>query len=237
VIVAAKEGAGKMSKSLLVLLGAAAGVALMSASAHAAFSINFDALQNDELVNNFYNGGFGSLGSGPGPNYGVTFTNAYVLNEYDNNEGELVTPPNSITFLSGSGSIMDVAAGFTTGFSFNYSAPYYGGDVTVWSGLDGTGTQLANLSLPTTPAGVDPGCGGHEYCPDVPFGVLFSGIAQSVNFSGSADYIVFDDITVGSGTVITGGVPEPSTWAMMMVGFAGLGFAGWRKARPVTSIA
>jgi hypothetical protein len=26
-------------------------------------------------------------------------------------------------------------------------------------------------------------------------------------------------------------VPEPSTWAMMLLGFAGLGFAGHRKAR------
>jgi hypothetical protein len=25
-------------------------------------------------------------------------------------------------------------------------------------------------------------------------------------------------------------VPEPSTWAMMLLGFAGLGFAGWRQA-------
>ena len=25
-------------------------------------------------------------------------------------------------------------------------------------------------------------------------------------------------------------VPEPSTWAMMLIGFAGLGFAGWRRA-------
>ena len=30
-------------------------------------------------------------------------------------------------------------------------------------------------------------------------------------------------------TVLT--VPEPSTWAMMMLGFAGLGFAGYRAAR------
>ena len=26
-------------------------------------------------------------------------------------------------------------------------------------------------------------------------------------------------------------VPEPSTWAMMLIGFAGLGFAGYRRAR------
>jgi PEP-CTERM motif len=31
---------------------------------------------------------------------------------------------------------------------------------------------------------------------------------------------------------LTGAViPEPSTWAMMLLGFAGLGFAGWRRAR------
>jgi hypothetical protein len=28
-------------------------------------------------------------------------------------------------------------------------------------------------------------------------------------------------------------VPEPSTWMMMMLGFAGLGYAGWRKTRTV----
>jgi hypothetical protein len=32
-------------------------------------------------------------------------------------------------------------------------------------------------------------------------------------------------------------VPEPSTWAMMLLGFAGLGYAGFRKARSVRSIA
>ena len=31
--------------------------------------------------------------------------------------------------------------------------------------------------------------------------------------------------------VIGGAVPEPSTWAMMLLGFAGLGFAGYRRAR------
>ena len=28
-------------------------------------------------------------------------------------------------------------------------------------------------------------------------------------------------------------VPEPATWAMMLLGFAGLGFAGHRRARAV----
>jgi hypothetical protein len=32
-------------------------------------------------------------------------------------------------------------------------------------------------------------------------------------------------------------VPEPSTWALMTLGFAGLGFAGWRSRRRSVSIA
>jgi hypothetical protein len=44
------------------------------------------------------------------------------------------------------------------------------------------------------------------------------------SFASASDYtIVFSDgINVGS---IPGAVPEPSTWAMMLLGFAGLGFA------------
>jgi hypothetical protein len=42
---------------------------------------------------------------------------------------------------------------------------------------------------------------------------------------------LFDSISGGvTVTPITpGGVPEPSTWAMMLVGFAGIGFLGYRK--------
>jgi PEP-CTERM motif len=32
-------------------------------------------------------------------------------------------------------------------------------------------------------------------------------------------------------TLVSGAVPEPSTWAMMLLGFAGLSFAGYRKAK------
>ena len=38
-------------------------------------------------------------------------------------------------------------------------------------------------------------------------------------------------------TVRTGGTPEPSTWAMMALGFAGLGFIGWRSRKTVTTVA
>src|ERR1700733_549394 len=223
------KGVFSMRTLLLAASSLVAALAVAAGPAAASIAINFDALQNDELVNGFYDGGFGSLGSGPGPNDGITFTNALVLNADENNEGLLVTPPNTIPFTSGTGAIMDDPAGFTTGFSFNYSAYADAGAVTVWSGLDGTGTLLATLTLPTTPNGIDtPGCNRHNYCPVVPFGVTFSGVAESVNFGGTADFVVYDDITLGSSTPITG-VPESSTWAMMLAGFAGVGLLGYRK--------
>jgi PEP-CTERM motif len=44
------------------------------------------------------------------------------------------------------------------------------------------------------------------------------------------------DLTInGFGAFVIGGVveavPEPSTWALMLLGFAGLGYAGYRRAR------
>ena len=46
---------------------------------------------------------------------------------------------------------------------------------------------------------------------------------------------VFD--VSGNGTVVGPGVPEPTTWAMMVIGFAGLGLAGYRTSRKSVSIA
>jgi hypothetical protein len=56
---------------------------------------------------------------------------------------------------------------------------------------------------------------------------------------GTHQYVL--DYVEGNGSpsdlifTTTGGVPEPATWAMMLLGFAGLGFAGFRKAK--TSVA
>jgi hypothetical protein len=41
----------------------------------------------------------------------------------------------------------------------------------------------------------------------------------------------------GAAVELTTGVPEPSTWAMMGLGFAGLAFAGFRARRTPVSIA
>jgi hypothetical protein len=50
----------------------------------------------------------------------------------------------------------------------------------------------------------------------------------------SAYSLEFSD-GIGKGP-ISGGVPEPSTWAMMLLGVAGLGFAGLRRKEKTRTV-
>jgi hypothetical protein len=69
---------------------------------------------------------------------------------------------------------------------------------------------------------------------------LFSDLAGTNNAAlASNDPIVSGSVdTVGVGT-ITAAVPEPSTWAMMILGFAGVGFMAYRRRNksPALSVA
>lgn len=69
----------------------------------------------------------------------------------------------------------------------------------------------------TTPLG--------SYGPDVIMGGAGGPSWENLSFSLGDPPIRY--ITSG---VVTG-VPEPATWAMMLVGFAGLGFAGYRRKK------
>ena len=197
--------------------------------------LTFEGPKDAEAVQNFYNGGTGSLGS-RGPNYGIAFSSnalAVVRNNVggSGNFGDEPSPVTIMSFLTGSAATLDVAAGFATGFSFYYSTPFNPGSIRVYDGLNATGNVLATLTLPTTPDGATAGCTdnpGAAYCPLLPIGVSFAGVARSIDFGGTGNNIGFDNITFGSATPMPG-VPEPSTVALVAAGLTGL--AGVVRAR------
>ena len=66
----------------------------------------------------------------------------------------------------------------------------------------------------------------------------FNGVATiatagfyDATFTFNTDLFPSKDIVVDQAYVVAGGVPEPSTWAMLGLGFAALAFAGVRKSR------
>ncbi|MFY9727554.1 MAG: hypothetical protein WB579_06070 [Bryobacteraceae bacterium] len=202
--------------------------AIFIASANASLIVlNFEGLQNDEGVLSYYDGGYGSLGSGPGPSYGVTFTSngtAFISTNEDfagNPSGDT-----AFTFVSDSNpAIMDVPAGFDTGFSFYYSAAYDTGEIDVYSGLDGTGTELASITPPVTENGYEsgnPACPDSKdvFCPFFPLGVSFSGTAESVVFTNTEGLVALDDITLGSDE--PDDIPEPPAFSLAGLGLASL---------------
>jgi hypothetical protein len=137
----------------LALLLAIAFTLLSASRANAQqFTLNFDGLQHQEHIGQYYNGGTGGSGSGPGPSYGVTFSpdmgcrisntivagqTVLLANNLDSNaEMEPLT--------------MNVAGGFSGQFSFQYATPNSSptGSVMIYDGPDGTGNVLASAQLP-----------------------------------------------------------------------------------------
>ncbi len=196
--------------------------------------LTFEGLRDLEPVQNFYNGGLGGNASGPGPNFGITFSaNALAIIDSDaggtGNFGGEPSPSTVLFFLTGPAATINVPAGFDTGFSFFYSAISQPGVIRVYSGLNATGDLLATLNLPLTPFNGAPDPTG-QFSPLVPFGVTFSGVARSVDFGGTVNQIGFDNITLGSQTPGgTNPVPEPATLLLLSTGLAGVGAAVRRK--------
>jgi len=135
-------------------------------------------------------------------------------------------------FLDANDALLNVTNGFDTGFSFLYSSAT-DAPVNVYDGLNGTGNLLASLNLTAQENGNN--CVGDPngtYCNWTPVGVNFAGTAHSIDFGGTANYTVYDNVTFGSATPGGGGaVPEPATWAMMLVGFGAVGAAVRRRRR------
>lgn len=176
------------------------------ASAAGITTLDFNNLQVGEEALNYYTGGFGNLGTGPGPSYGVTFTPDFMTVA----QGVFV-PPARAEMLTGTSGTMNVLNGFNGLFSFYYEATT-AGSAAFYSGLNGTGTLVGSIVLPSestfSPAGnLEP---------------LF----ESVVFSSTANSLIVDNITFGAQVV-----PEPSSGVLFAVALSGLLLLGVSRAK------
>ncbi|MBI4908542.1 MAG: hypothetical protein HY820_33290 [Acidobacteria bacterium] len=129
-----------MHSSILMLLATCLLVGTASVNAVPIVRISFDQLQNGEDVLNYYSGGFGSLGSGPGPGLSTAFGAGWIVGPPD-----VYSLPGGKSAGLSSTATMNVPGGFTGWFSFYYS----GAPLTVdfFSGQNGSGFLVGSMPL------------------------------------------------------------------------------------------
>jgi PEP-CTERM motif len=105
----------------------------------------------------------------------------------------------------------------------DHSGPAVGfDDLSVDDILNAISASFATYDLTTS---IGPIVGSSEINPESSFATTGGALVLT-----SAGDVTFAAATSGiSG--MPSGIPEPSSWAMMMIGFAGLGYAGYRRAR------
>lgn len=208
-------------------------VCVVASASADVFTVTFDEFNTSisnisppyaEAIGSYYSGGFGSNGTGPGPNYGLTFdSGAYAA-------GDLAatgyypfanepSPPNVAGDL-GSAMTIDSSPGIQNGLYLYYDSPLGPADASVYDGPGGTGTLLADVPLAQS-------SGGDVFDTWTGVSIPFSGTAYSVVLSGPHGETAWDSITFGSPDAPQ--VPEPGTLGLLAMGLVGLALKRKRK--------
>jgi hypothetical protein len=197
----------------------AAGLFSAAPAFAAVVTIDFDGPGSFSSIDQYYNGGTNSDGE-TGPNLGVAFGLDALALRNDDLGPYFSNAPSPIGILTpvGSSAAMNVPIGFAGLVSFYYSSTE-ARTVHIWSGLDGTGTELGTLNLLANAQNIPPlDCSDSPFCRWDPVSVnLDAGVvARSITFGDAAGVAGFDNVTITA-------VPEPGTWALLAVGLAGVG--------------
>jgi hypothetical protein len=222
----------------------AIGAGLAVSEAHATeVTLTFATLPNEETIGNYFNGGLsGFPPDGDGPNDGLVFSpkadelkdtaiKTTDFGKFENNPSGL----NGVFYFPGAAgansSYINDINGFTDlsfYYSLNGNSATYETTVDIYSGLSGAGTLLDTINL--TPSSSPVACTNpvvgvtDEFCTwalaDVT-SFTVPGIGESAVFGpGGLDAptnnIEFDKLTIG--------VPEPSTWAIVLAGLFAVDF-------------
>jgi hypothetical protein len=177
------------------LLGPGFGVAILAAGAASATTITFDDIPVGS-------GTYVSIGA---PYQGFNWSNVYVENNLysDGYDNGIVSEPNA--GFNGYGAVASFSAVSGT-FVFNsgyFTSAFSPEEIIVSDNLGDSKVFLINDSTPTLES----------------FGWAgVSTVYLDAVSDGEGTQFVFDDLTVNGSAV-----PEPATWAMMLVGFGALG--------------
>jgi hypothetical protein len=247
-------------KSFLHILAAASLYALAPGAHAAPVTVDFDGLDGGRNVllerpANFYSDGLGSFGSGPGPDYGITFLPSdatstepraicNVTFQCDGGAGNSLFIFGDLQNDKEHGAILHVDGGFRGIFEFDAAiAAGIGADVIVTTSLSNPPRfQVGRIENPDdNDTCVRLECAFHHYTIDlsdyihsqvdyVAYDIFFSTRLTDAVF---IDNIRFHDLILPDGGTPPTTIPEPS--AAMMIGGVGLLGAMLRRRRRAPS--
>jgi len=184
-----------------------------------AATLDFEGLADAESILNYYDGGFGSLGSGPGPDFSVTASSGSLSIIQ---EGGSLPPnfgvPSGVNALTIGRANQELHFNVNTGFTsaqFFYLTSRSDTKVNIYSDFDGGGLLLASVTLSMIT--------GNTFVLEQ---INFSGIGRSIGFTtGAAFNDLFDDL------FLTAAIPEPNTVALFFLGIISIAFISCLRAR------
>jgi len=192
---------------------------LLSATGATAATVNLDfsGATSNASVNNFYNGGTDSQGAS-GTNYGVSFAPS-VLDLTNDADFTYFTngPSNSAIYVNPGdvAGVMNISSGFGGGLELSYSSLGVT-TVSIWSGLNGTGTEQTFTLASNDDSCVSGACAWTTTL------LNFAGIAKSVEFGSNEGQALYTNIGYAP-------VPLPASGLLLLFGSAGLGLFGKRR--------
>lgn len=196
------------------------------ASSGGVFNATFDGFK----VTGQNNGNYVGIANGPTASAGqntpipTAFYNGTRTNNY-------LTWANGATGLPRTGAIISLTINFnkaTTAFGFDY----FDTDVTDSYSINLPGGAIYNSPPFALASGGSASTGFFGLTSTTPF---TSVIITNNRFGGYISDEGFDNVlTNGAGTTV-GGVPEPTTWAMLITGFGLVGFAARRRRTAVAA--
>lgn len=210
---------------------------IWAAPASAVILADYEGVSDNFEVLDFYNGGTDGNGVAGPVDVNLVFSSdifasqdgggaAAPLNSFANEPSD-----DTVMYYTEDGVVINVLDGFKIGASFFYSQmPGGSGDstVSVFSGLNGTGTPLGSLTLSDNWQDGSCDTGGGQFCNWQVGSIGFGGATgMSIVLAGGAGRALFDQLTIGS----TNPVPLPA--AAWLLGSGLLGFAALRRRRQV----
>ena len=191
---------------LIPILAAAASIFAASSASAALVTANFDDVTS-----------FSAVGSAYAASGLVFDTEAVAI---DGTDATLATPftahsGTNAMFSPFTATVMNVADGFVGDVSFWYSSITGSTTVSVFDGLNATGSVLSTFTLASNSTAYELFSLASQ---------SFSGVGYSISFGGNDGQIAYDDVTVNA-------VPLPAAALLFPMGAAALGLSARRKRR------